>query len=56
VSGDATADGRTDDAPLAGSDGQAPLGGDAGTADNLEADNAAEQDMLETMDPEQPPA
>jgi hypothetical protein len=34
----------------------APLGGDETTEENLEADNAAEEDMLETLDPDQPPA
>jgi hypothetical protein len=34
----------------------APVGGDEVTEENLEADNAAEEDTLATLDPEQPPA
>lgn len=33
-----------------------PLGGDETTEDNLQADNAAEEDMLKTLDPDAPPA
>lgn len=47
----------SDEAPGAGTDDDgAPLGGDETTEENLEADNAAEEDMLETLDPDQPPA
>ena len=34
----------------------APLGGDETTEDQLDADNDVEKDMLETMDPSDPPA
>ena len=34
----------------------APLGGDETTEDQLEADNAAEEDTLATLDPDAPPA
>lgn len=39
-----------------GSDYDAPAGGDETTADQLEADNPAEEDTLKTLDPEAPPA
>lgn len=42
-----TAQGRVD---------EAPLGGDQGTEDQLEADNEVEEDMLKTLNPEDPPA
>ena len=35
---------------------EAPLGGDEGTEDQLEADNAAEEETLKTLDPDSPPA
>lgn len=34
----------------------APLGGDEGTEDELDADNPVEQDTLESLDPDDPPA
>ncbi|MDD7928720.1 hypothetical protein [Microbacterium thalli] len=34
----------------------APTGGDPTTEDQLTADNAAEEDMLKTLDPGDPPA
>lgn len=36
--------------------GDAPLGGDETTEDQLQADNAAEEDSLKTLDPDSPPA
>lgn len=44
--------GSSDEAPS----GDAPLGGDETTEANLQADNPAEEAMLETLDPDQPPA
>lgn len=32
----------------------APLGGDEQTEERLEADNAVEEDMLKTLDPDNP--
>ncbi|MCR2763139.1 hypothetical protein NQ152_06390 [Microbacterium sp. zg.B48] len=43
------------DASAAGED-DAPLGGDETTEEHLDADNAVEEDMLKTLDPEAPPA
>lgn len=40
----------------AGPGHEAPLGGDETTEDQLSADNAAEEDMLKTLDPDSPPA
>ncbi len=40
----------------AGPGHDAPLGGDETTADQLDADNPAEEDMLKTLDPDSPPA
>lgn len=34
----------------------APLGGDEGTAANLEADNPVEEETLQALDPDQAPA
>ncbi len=34
----------------------APLGGDETTEDQLDADNAVEQDMLKSLDPDDNPA
>ncbi len=34
----------------------APIGGDETTEDQLDADNAVEEDMLKTLDPDAPPA
>ncbi|MGZ8803762.1 MAG: hypothetical protein ACXWZG_00490 [Microbacterium sp.] len=34
----------------------APIGGDETTEDQLVADNAVEEDMLKTLDPDAPPA
>jgi hypothetical protein len=39
----------TDDQPAAD---DAPVGGDETTEDELDADNAVEEDMLETLKPE----
>jgi len=36
--------------------GENPTGGDEITEEQLEADNAVEQDTLETLDPDNPPA
>ena len=36
--------------------GDAPLGGDQVTEEQLEADNAVEEDTLKTLDPDAPPA
>lgn len=33
-----------------------PTGGDETTEEQLEADNAVEEDTLETLDPDSPPA
>ena len=38
------------------SQGDAPVGGDETTEEQLEADNAAEEDTLKTLDPDAPPA
>ncbi|WP_435747602.1 hypothetical protein [Microbacterium sp. PMB16] len=38
------------------SHGDAPLGGHETTADQLEADNPAEEETLKTLDPDSPPA
>ncbi|MFK0240116.1 hypothetical protein ACIQTX_04570 [Microbacterium sp. NPDC090281] len=40
----------------AGQGHRAPLGGDEGTEDQLDADNEAEEDTLKTLDPDSPPA
>ncbi|MFS0910583.1 hypothetical protein AB3M89_02245 [Microbacterium sp. 179-I 3D2 NHS] len=40
----------------AGPGHEAPLGGDDTTEDQLQADNAAEEDTLKTLDPDSPPA
>lgn len=37
-------------------DPDSPLGGDENTEHELEADNAAEEDMLKTLDPDDAPA
>lgn len=44
---------RAEDAPMPQG---SPTGGDEKTEDRLEADNAVEQDTLETLDPDSPPA
>ena len=44
---------RAEDAPI---EQDAPTGGDATTEHELEADNAVEEDMLKTLDPDNPPA
>jgi hypothetical protein len=36
--------------------GDAPLGGDETTEENLEADNPVEEDALESLDPDDTPA
>lgn len=38
------------------SDGDAPIGGDETTEDQLDADNPVEEDTLKTLDPDAPPA
>lgn len=40
----------------AGQGHRAALGGDESTEEQLEADNAAEEDTLKTLDPDSPPA
>ena len=40
----------------AGQGHRAALGGDEETEDQLQADNAAEEDTLKTLDPDSPPA
>ena len=47
-------DEETSGTPTAGDEN--PVGGDATTEEQLEADNAVEQDTLETLDPDNPPA
>lgn len=47
-------DHRTD-GPAA-EDDDSPTGGDQNTEDQLEADNAVEEDMLKSLDPDAPPA
>ena len=47
-------DHRTD-GPAA-EDDDSPKGGDQNTEDQLEADNAVEEDMLKSLDPDAPPA
>lgn len=37
-------------------DGENPTGGDETTEEQLEAENPVEQDTLETLDPDSPPA
>jgi len=37
-------------------DDDSPTGGDETTEEQLEADNPAEEDTLETLDPDAPPA
>ncbi|MET0734289.1 MAG: hypothetical protein ABWY55_01390 [Microbacterium sp.] len=44
---------RAEDQPI---EEDAPTGGDKTTEDQLEADNAAEEDTLKTLDPDSPPA
>lgn len=34
----------------------APIGGDETTEENLQADNEVEEDMLKSVDPDEPPA
>lgn len=43
-----------DDAAEETSDDDAPLGGDETTEEQLEADNEVEEDMLKSLDPENP--
>ncbi|GAA3202509.1 hypothetical protein [Microbacterium terregens] len=45
---------RPDDRPA--DENGSPLGGDETTEDQLDADNAVEEDMLKTLDPDAPPA
>ncbi|HWI30991.1 MAG TPA: hypothetical protein VNT50_05850 [Microbacterium sp.] len=47
-------DDRRDERPP--EEGGSPLGGDEGTEDQLESDNAVEDDVLKTLDPDAPPA
>jgi hypothetical protein len=44
---------RAEDQPI---EEGAPKGGDKATEDQLEADNAVEEDMLKTLDPDDAPA
>lgn len=37
-------------------DEEAPTGGDETTEEQLDADNAVEEDMLKTLDPDNPPS
>ena len=37
-------------------EGSTPLGGDDTTKEQLEADNEVEEDTLQTLDPDAPPA
>lgn len=39
-----------------GADGEKPLGGDEATEEQLDAANAAEEQMLKTLDPDNPAA
>lgn len=47
---------RADDDLSPDEEGEAPLGGDKTTEEQLEADNEVEEDMLKTLDPDDPPA
>lgn len=50
---------RSGDGPVeapADTSGEAPVGGDETTEDELDADNAVEADTLKTLDPDNPPA
>jgi len=44
---------RSDENPV---DDDSPTGGDETTEEQLEADNPVEEDTLETLDPDNPPA
>ena len=44
---------RAEEQPI---DADSPTGGDKTTEEELEADNAVEEDMLKTLDPDAPPA
>ncbi|MBW9109127.1 hypothetical protein [Microbacterium ureisolvens] len=44
---------NAEDQPLNQDD---PVGGDENTQEQLEADNPVEEDTLETLDPDNPPA
>lgn len=44
---------RDDERPA---DDDSPIGGDETTEDQLEADNPVEEETLETLDPDNPPA
>jgi len=44
---------QNDDQPV---EGDAPVGGDENTEEQMEADNSVEEDMLKTLDPDDPPA
>ncbi|GAA5206314.1 hypothetical protein [Microbacterium kyungheense] len=44
---------RSDESPV---DDDSPTGGDETTEEQLEADNPVEEDTLETLDPDNPPA
>lgn len=46
----------TDTAEETAGGGDAPLGGDETTEDQLDADNAVEKDMLKSLDPDDNPA
>lgn len=44
----------SDERPASGDEN--PVGGDQTTEEQLEADNPVEEDTLETLDPDNPPA
>lgn len=48
------AGGQGDERPSSGDEN--PVGGDETTEEQLEADNPVEEDTLETLDPDNPPA
>ena len=47
---------RHPDNPAAQDDERAPLGGDETTEEQLDADNAVEEDALESLNPDDSPA
>ncbi|QTV79141.1 hypothetical protein [Microbacterium sp. NIBRBAC000506063] len=49
-------DPRAEDDATPDEERDAPLGGDETTEEQLEADNEVEEDMLKTLDPDDPPA
>ena len=48
--------GEPDEESSADDEHGAPLGGDQGTEDQLDADNPTERDTLKTLDPDDSPA